>query len=495
MTPRTSAVRSSVIAFLLTSTAASADVTAEQVWDAWTKQYAAYGYTFSDAGTRRDGATLVIDDLVLKQEVEGSSFDMTIPEVRLREMGDGTVEVTFSDEIKGVATSKVEERPEMSMNILVRQADAITIVSGTPEALSYAVTAPEITVEVDQVASGDQPGAPVKIWGSVQGTTGEYRVTGAAQEQVESNFRISGMKFTASGADPESGGTFALDGQVSDLKVKSATTTPEGVSFEDMPAALAAGAKVSVDATYGASSISVEAMQDDSETKIDMKAQSGRFNFALTPENALYSVSAANETFEMTSAQMPFPVSGQMESANFDIAVPLAAAETPQPFSGKIGLVGLNVSDQLWSMFDPQALLPRDPATLIIDLEGEAKPLMALYSPEASAAQMPPVELDSLKINQVRLALAGAEVAGKGDLTFDNASPMPMPVGAIDLNLNGVKGLMDKLVTMGLLPQDQAMFGQMMLGLYAVSNGEDSMSSKIEFKEGGQILANGQRIQ
>ena len=495
MTSRTSAVLPSVLALLLTSTAASADVTAEQVWEAWTKQYATFGYTLSDAGTRREGDTLVVDTLALKQQVEGSSFDVTVPEVRLRELGNGTVEVTLSDEIKAKATSKVEERPEMSMDISVRQANAVTIVSGTPEALSYAVTAPEIVVEMDQTSSASEPGAPVKVWASMQGMAGEYRVTGTTGQQVDSNFRISGVRFTASGADPESEGTFAVEGQVSDLKVESASTTPEGVTFEDMPAALAAGAKVSASATYGASSMKATGEQGEAKTNVDVKAESGQFNFGLTPDEALYSVKATNETFEMTSEQMPFPVSGQMESANFDIAIPLSAGDAPKPFSGKIGLIGLSVSDQLWGMFDPQALLPRDPATLIIDLEGMAKPLMTLYAPEASAMQTPPVELDSLKINQVRLAVAGAELAGTGDLTFDNAAPVPMPLGAIDLSLNGAKGLMDKLVTMGLVPQDQAMFAQMMLGVYAVPSGDDAVTSKIEFKEGGQILANGQRIQ
>jgi len=495
MTPRTSAAVSSALALLLTSTAASADVTAEQVWEAWTKQYSAYGYTLSDAGTRREGDTLVVSDLLLKQEVDGSRFDMTVPEVRLRELGDGTVEVTASQEIKAIAAAKVEDRPEMSMDIAIRQADAVTIVSGTPEALSYAVTAPEMVVELDQSPVEGETATPVKVWVSVQGTTGEYRVTGTGPQQIDSNFRVSGVRFTASGADPESGGTFTLEGQVSDLKLEGATTAPEGVNFEDLPAALAAGAKVSANATYGASSMSIEAMQAEETTKIDATAQSGRFTFALSPNQALYNVSALGETFEMSSAQMPFPVSGQIESVNFDLAVPLAAAEEPQPFVGKIGLVGLTVSDQLWSMFDPQAVLPRDPATLIIDLVGKAKPMMALYSPEAAAAPMPPVELDSLKINEIRLALAGAELSGTGDLSFQNGGGMPMPLGAIDLNLVGGKGLMDKLVTMGLMPQDQAMFAQMMLGLYAVSTGEDAMSSKIEFKEGGQILANGQRIQ
>jgi hypothetical protein len=38
------------------------------------------------------------------------------------------------------------------------------------------------------------------------------------------------------------------------------------------------------------------------------------------------------------------------------------------------------------------------------------------------------------------------------------------------------------------------MFVGMMLGLYAVPAGDDLYTSKIEFKSGGEILANGQRI-
>lgn len=491
---RTSAVLSTALATLLGSTA-MADVTADQVWEAWSKQYSAFGYEIANGGTSREGDTLVVRDIALKQELDGSSFDMTVPEVRLRERGDGTVEMTASNEIKAVAASKIEERPDVRMDITIRQADSVTIVSGTPEALSYDVTAPEVVVELDQTQVGDETNAPIKVWLSVEGTSGHYNVSGGETQNVASNFRVSGVKFTASGADPESSGTFAIDGQVSDLKVESSSVLPEGVSFEDLPAALKAGAQMSAHMTYGASSFEAEGAQGESSTKVNSTTQSGKFDFALSPETAHYVLGATDQTIEMTSEQMPFPISAQIAQTSFDLAIPLAASDTPQPFSGRLALEELSVSDQLWGMFDPQALLPRDPATLIVDLEGAAKLLAAIYSPEAAAAPMPPVELDNLKIKQVRLALAGAEVSGTGDVKFDNAMGMPKPIGAVDLSLVGVKGLMDKLVTLGFVPQDQAMFAQMMLGLYAVPTGEDSMSSKIEFKEGGEILANGQRIQ
>ena len=68
------------------------------------------------------------------------------------------------------------------------------------------------------------------------------------------------------------------------------------------------------------------------------------------------------------------------------------------------------------------------------------------------------------------------------------------PLGAVDLKLSGANKLMDGLVAMGVMPQDQVMFAKMMMGMYAVPAGEDLFTSKIEFKEGGHILANGQPI-
>ena len=53
----------------------------------------------------------------------------------------------------------------------------------------------------------------------------------------------------------------------------------------------------------------------------------------------------------------------------------------------------------------------------------------------------------------------------------------------------------DEVVTMGLIPQEQALGGRMMMGLLTVpGEGEDSLTSRIEFTEEGGILANGQQI-
>ena len=47
---------------------------------------------------------------------------------------------------------------------------------------------------------------------------------------------------------------------------------------------------------------------------------------------------------------------------------------------------------------------------LVIDLSGTAKPLIDLFSPEAAKSDVPPIEIDSLDVNKIKLTVAGAEV-------------------------------------------------------------------------------------
>ena len=63
-----SAGTTTFLALLMSSTAVMADVTPEQVWDSWQKQYSAYGFTITPGSVARDGDVLTISDLVLTNE-------------------------------------------------------------------------------------------------------------------------------------------------------------------------------------------------------------------------------------------------------------------------------------------------------------------------------------------------------------------------------------------------------------------------------------------
>ena len=106
----------------------------------------------------------------------------------------------------------------------------------------------------------------------------------------------------------------------------------------------------------------------------------------------------------------------------------------------------------------------------------------------------------SLEIKHVELDAVGAHLSGVGFFRFDNSDlttfeGFPRPEGNIDFTLVGANSLIEKLVSAGLLPKNQAMGARMMLGLITVpGNGEDTLKSQIVVTSKGHIVANGQRL-
>jgi len=146
---------------------------------------------------------------------------------------------------------------------------------------------------------------------------------------------------------------------------------------------------------------------------------------------------------------------------------------------------------------------PQDPATVAFDLTGTAKMLFDILDPaqsDALADSDMPAEIYSLNLNSLLVSAVGAQIVGDGAFTFNNAdletfNGFPAPVGELNVNIKGANGLMDKLVEIGLMPEEQILGFRMMMGLFANSVGDDELQSKIEVTEDGSVFANGQQLQ
>ena len=94
-----------------------------------------------------------------------------------------------------------------------------------------------------------------------------------------------------------------------------------------------------------------------------------------------------------------------------------------------VEFIDLKVSDGVWALFDPTSQLPRDPATLVVDLSGTARMAINIFDPKEAEtiAGAPPGELESLDVREVKVSAVGAELTGKGAMTFDNSGPAPKP--------------------------------------------------------------------
>ena len=105
-------------------------------------------------------------------------------------------------------------------------------------------------------------------------------------------------------------------------------------------------------------------------------------------------------------------------------------------------IIDLDLADGVWALFDPSGLLPRDPATLILDTKGTATLTRDLVD-DSVTDSTPPGLLNSLDLTQLLLRLAGAEVTAQGGFTFDNSDKttfpgMPLPTGKMELQLGDI---------------------------------------------------------
>ena len=109
---------------------------------------------------------------------------------------------------------------------------------------------------------------------------------------------------------------------------------------------------------------------------------------------------------------------------------------------------------------------------------------------------MPPIPApEKLDITDISLKVAGAALDANGAFTFDNSMGIPMPLGTATVNVSGANALIDGLIATGLLQEQDAMSARMMMGMFMTPTGDDSLTSKIEAKEGFAIFVNGQQIQ
>jgi hypothetical protein len=500
---------------MLFAAPAFADVTPEQVWENWLAFSTSSGQTVTTESVERDGDTLVVTGMQMAIEQEGVTGTGSIDEIRFQEMGDGTVEVTMSETYPFEMTidSPEADADPTTLAIEIRQPGLTVTASGDEVETVYDFSGPEMTIALTSVEGVDAEAVDLTVEATLTNVTGKYLVAvGEGEESsLTSSFAADNMVLTVAGSDldpsPAEGEMAGPSDMKINLSMADLTGTTNGTflgseAMADMAAALKAGFATDGTFSSGATTYDMEVTEAAGVTKITGQGESNTISFVMNSDQLSYSGGATGVTMSMSAPEIPFPqVNLAYAEAAFGFQMPVSVTEEPSDFSLLTRIVDLTVSDEIWAMIDPTAQLPRDPATLVIDTKGKATLFVDIMDPAAmeTAGEQPPGELNALDITALQAKIAGAELTGSGALTFDNTDlvtygGMPAPTGKIDLKLVGGNTLMDKLVAMGLLPEDQVMGFRMMLSMFANATGEDELSSTLEFKDGG-FFANGQQLQ
>lgn len=490
----------------LCATTALAELAPEQVWQDWKSNLAGFGYDVTGE-TSQTGTTLTISDLAVTMAMpdDTGSVSMILGQVQMIGNDDGSVSVVMPERMPIAIETLDPEGEEVTTTLELAHQGLEVTVSGTPDAMRYDYRAAAMSMGLKDLVTGGKS-ADVKVasirFSDLAGTSqnaadGDMR---ALTQTISSGPVTYEIDVTA----PEEGGRLVFNGAVKSAAFDGTTLLPQKFDAVDMAANLSAGFRFDSRFQYQTGSSAYRFEDGSNVIEGTQGSESGALRVAIGPDGLRYGGEGRKSTIAMTGTDLPFPVTLEMARVGFEIVMPVAKSEATQDFALKIDLTDFTMSDMIWSLFDPASKLPRDPATIAIDLSGKGRLFFDLLDPTTASKleteNVAPGELEALDLNALTLSLAGARLTGTGAFVFDQSDltsfdGMPAPEGGVDLELVGGNTLLDRLVELGLLPPEQATGVRMMMGLFATpGEGEDKLTSRIEFTEDGQVLANGQRL-
>jgi len=489
----------------LSGTAALAELTAQDVWADWKGYMSGFGYEIAGNETT-SGDTLMIKDMSMAMNLpdDAGRFSMSIPEFSFTDNGDGTVNMTVPAVMPITVSVDTPDAEDLDMQIDYVTTDFEMVASGDPANLTYAYTAGELSMVLKELVV---EGETIDIGTAsitMAGLSGESNIRNGNLRMIDQNVAAGPVRYEMDFADPEGEGRLVVNGGFDTMNFAGGGSFPDGMDPNNMASMLKAGFGFDGGFEHTGGNFKLNFQEDGETVQIDTSSQDGAARVAMDENQLLYDVSTNNANILMAGGEIPFPIEVAMAQSAFKLMMPISKGDAEQDFAFGLTLGDFTMSDLLWGLFDPAGQLPRDPATIAMDLSGKGKLGFDIMDPEqmdaVDSGEMMPGELNALTLNTLTVRAAGAELTGTGDFTFDNSDletydGMPAPDGAVDLKLTGGNGLLDTLVAMGLLPEEQAMGARMMMGLFAVpGEGDDTLTSKIEVKSDGQVLANGQRL-
>lgn len=496
---------SSAIALVLSGSVACAEVTADQVWTDFKGYLESLGYTIT--GTEQpasDGLSISGLTLTMALPDDGGTASLVMDSMSFVELGDGRVRVVMPDRVPMAVTATPPDGQgeDITMTMDYAQSGFDLVVSGDPDNVLYTYAAADVSFVLNSLSVD---GAAMDIRDArltMSDVAGNSATTGTDLRQIAQTMTAGAMSYVLNIVNPEDpSGIIDVTGAVENLSFDGTMSVPANIDTSDMPKALRSGFAVSGGYSYENGTSEFAITGEGQEFEGNTSSEAGNLTMRLDDTSMLYAGQATGVAMNYAGTDIPLPITLTMGQASFNMLMPIGQTEEPTDFGLGLTLGDVAVSDMIWGMVDPAGQLPRDPATIQIDLTGKARLTQDIMDQQAMmAASSPFGEIHALTVNALTLAIAGAQLTGTGAFTFDNADMssfpgMPRPEGALDLQLTGGNALMDTLVAMGILPEEQAMGARMMLGLFArPGSGPDSLTSRIEITPQGQLLANGQRL-
>ncbi|MBT0957854.1 DUF2125 domain-containing protein [Alphaproteobacteria bacterium KMM 3653] len=472
-------------------------LTAEEAWQNWQDQASSAGQTLTSTGTAKDGNTLTVQGLGFAMSDDEVTVSGTLGDAVFTENADGTVSITVPDsyDISFVVAPEFGEKVDATVNIMQQGLTMTASEAGGAQTFNFA--APSAVIEVTKLLI-DGEELPMDLVVKLGAMTGSHSTSPTVPPEVTQLMNIASLDMNVAVTEPGGSGTFTGNLAMANLVSTSKGSASGMFNMEDMGTLLKDGFNTNGSLLYGASVFDMAFSDGTEEFMTNGSLNGGNITLALNKDQLTYNVNNNGMNISMSGSEIPLPeVAFGVGSTAYNFLMPLAQTNEPKPFVASVEISDLTVIDGIWNLFDPGAVLPRGPANLNFDLAGQANWLVDILDPASMAAVEMPAQIHAISLTDLLVDVVGTQLTGDGSFTFDNNDlatfgGFPAPNGQVNLKLVGANALLDKLVTMGLVPQDQANTAKLMSGMVLrPGEGEDTLVSEIAVRPTGEVTANG----
>lgn len=464
---------------------AGAQITPADLWQDWQQAAAAAGARLDAAAAPGTDGSLTLTGLRFgpalptapgKAEPSGG---LAIGSARLEPDGAGGVRVVIpAGQSIGIDLPADGQAPAR-LAVPVSGADMVLRASGAPGAVAYALDPTDVAID-GAPATADAAAAGDRLHLSLPDLSGQISADGTA------SFAAPGMDFDLAVTDPATGRFTYLAGR-HDRPNLSVTREPDGTGATARRIALASAA---ADQRWQGREA------DGRSTGASLARGPGTLALTLSPDR--FSLRGHGEAVRLTTLPAtPDARAHDILAAMADLSLSGPAVWTGPDLTLSLGAVldGLTLAPQDWALLDPQGQMPRDPGSLVLDIdlvpEINAPPKLPDMTVEA--------QLRSVTIHRLSLDLAGVTLETTGAVRFvpapdADASDAQRPVGQVDAAATGLYGLLRGLTGAGLLSQEQALGLSMAMMMFAQPGEGDSLTSRVVAGPDGSLTVNGKAM-
>jgi hypothetical protein len=491
-------------AALFPATTAFADVTPQEVWAQGLVTAKISGQTWTAAELEQTGDTLIAHDVAITMPgfSEIMAVNGTIPQVVMKQLSGGQVEVTIPDVVSYDVSVKGRLDLGMApMTITSTMAmDNVMIASGTADNLKFEILPGSITYATQkQVKDGVAivPEQIVTLLG-VQGVTTQK--TSGDDLSSKWDVQADAVSMVSDGTTPDI--TLNTSYKIAPFNLSADFTT----SATPSDAPLGFLEALNGTGTYSMGNTAFEMTTGSAEQMMHIvgETEASTLGVTIADGSLTYAGTSANTEAVLDGSAIPFPqVDFGLESTEFSLTMPFLASEDDEAFGLTLALENLRLPEIAWMILDPSTQMAHDPATLKLDVSGDMMLNVDLLNPtdmmNAGADGLPLFPTD-LTLNELFLSAAGATLTGTGNAIFvdkgdfDGAG-LPFKTAQATLALTGGNALIDTLAQTGLVPPQMSTTAKVMLSMFArPGEGADTFITDVALDAAGNVTVNGQPL-